>query len=132
MVTWEQAWPGAEGLNDMAQVVHRGCKAADGQASDDAVTTVRMNCAACQLAVSPRDISFRVSQTEMAKMPAKSTATRKTSQDTAVKPGDALTSIPQGLAMLGDKWSIEVLMCVFLACASLATLARAWAYRPTS
>jgi DNA-binding HxlR family transcriptional regulator len=112
LVTWERAWPGAEGLNDMAQVVHRGCKAAGGQAND-AATTVRMHCAACQLAVSPRDISFRVSQTEMAKMPAKSTTTRKTSQDTAVKPGDAMTPIPQGLAVLGDKWSIEVLVCAF-------------------
>ena len=109
MVSWEQAWPGAEGLNDMAQVVHRGCKAADARAND-AATTVRMHCAACQLAVSPRDISFRVSQSEMAKMPAKSTATRKTSQDTAVKPGDVMTPIPQGLAVLGDKWSIEALL----------------------
>ena len=112
LVTWEQAWPGAEGVNDMAQVIHRGCKAADGQAND-AATTVRMHCAACKLSVAPRDISFRVSQTELAKMPAKSTATRKTSQDTAVKPGDALTPIPQGLAVLGDKWSIEVLVCAF-------------------
>lgn len=125
LVTWEQAWPGAEGLNATAQVVHRGCNAAGGHAdkqtdrptdtlaSVNAATTVRMHCAACKRPVSPRDISFRVSQTEMAKMPVKSTATRKTSQDTAVKPGDAMTPIPQGLAVLGDKWSIEVLVCAF-------------------
>ncbi len=111
LVTWEQAWPGAEGLNDVAQIVHLGCRPAHGLAGD--ATTVRMHCAACKVPVSPRDISLRVSQTEMAKMPAKSTATRKTSQDTAVKPGDAKTPIPQGLAVLGDKWSIEVLVCAF-------------------
>lgn len=111
LVSWEQAWPGAGGPNDVAQIVHLGCKPAHGLAS--AATSVRMHCAACKVPVSPRDISLRVSQTEMAKMPAKSTATRKTSQDTAVKPGDAMTPIPQALAVLGDKWSIEVLVCAF-------------------
>ncbi len=111
LITWEQAWPGPEGLNTQAQVVHLGCKPARGRSTGS--TTVQMHCATCHEPVAPRDVALRLSHTEMAKMPTKSTMTRRTSQDTSLKPGDFMTPVPQGLAVLGDKWSIEVLVCAF-------------------
>ena len=109
LVTWEQAWPGPDGVNRVAQVMHLGCQSTNGQAG--ATTTVRMHCAACGEPVTAREIALRVSQTEMAKMPTKSTSTRRTSQETGYKTGDSASPVPQGLAVLGDKWSIEVLVC---------------------
>lgn len=119
LITWEQTWPGPEGLNTKARVAHVGCNPPSGRltALEKAVGipagSVRMHCAACQEPVAPRDVALRLSQTEMANMPVKATTTRRTSQDTSLKPGDAMTPVPQGLAVLGDKWSIEVLVCAF-------------------
>ncbi len=111
LVTWEQAWPDAPNVNTVAQFIHLGCPAAVAQRSRTA--SARMHCAACHQAVDPRQISLRVSHTEMAKMPSKSTTTRRTSQDSAYQPGDLKSVLPQSLAVLGDKWSIEVLVCAF-------------------
>ncbi len=111
LVTWEQTWPDSAGTNTVVQVVHFGCQAVQG--GNSAMTTVRMHCRACGERVNAREISLRVSQTEMAKMPAKSTATRRSSHDVSVRSGDLNAVLPQALAVLGDKWSIEVLVCAF-------------------
>lgn len=111
LVTWEQTWPDSLGANTVVRVVHIGCQGAQG--GNSAMATVRMHCRACGERVHAREISLRVSQTEMAKMPAKSTATRRSSHDVSVRSGDLNAVLPQALAVLGDKWSIEVLVCAF-------------------
>lgn len=111
LITWEQAWPDNAGVNTVAQVVHVGCRGVPG--GTGRATTTRMHCVACGERVNAREISLRVSQTEMARMPAKSTATRRSSQDVSVRSADRNAVLPQALAVLGDKWSIEVLVCAF-------------------
>jgi DNA-binding HxlR family transcriptional regulator len=106
LASWEQAWTDAPGHNRQVQVLHRDCRVAPG-----APGSVRMLCASCRGFVTARDITLRVSQTEMAKMPPKSTTTRRTRQDADAVHGDGTSPLPQGLAVLGDKWSIEVLVC---------------------
>lgn len=106
LASWEQAWTTGTSLHPPVQILHRGCAVAG-----EVPTTVRMLCANCHGFVTARDITLRVSQTEMAKMPPKSTATRRTRQDAVSGGGEMRAPLPQGLAVLGDKWSIEVLVC---------------------
>ena len=106
LASWERAWSdGASGHREVA-ILHHGCTVAP-QAS----TTVRMMCASCHAFVTARDITLRVSHTDMAKMPRKSTTTRRARQALESAGGDSTAPLPQGLAVLGDKWSIEVLVC---------------------
>ena len=106
LASWERNWSeGAGGHRDVA-ILHHQCSVAP-QTS----TTVRMMCASCHTFVTARDITLRVSHTDMAKMPRKSTTTRRTRQDPDNTGNDALSPLPQGMAVLGDKWSIEVLVC---------------------
>ena len=111
LATWEQTWSDGPGINSVVQVVHMGCT--ESKAMLSGVTTVRMHCLVCAEPVDARDVSLRVSQTEMAKMPAKSTSTRRSSQEVSVGTGGGNAVLPQALAVLGDKWSIEVLVCAF-------------------
>jgi len=106
LASWEQTWTEDASHSPQVQLLHRDCAAAPA-----APTTVRMLCANCHGFVTARDITLRVSQTEMAKMPPKSTTTRRTRQDAETLGGDMRSPLPQGLAVLGDKWSIEVLVC---------------------
>lgn len=108
LVTWEQSWPGPQGINAVVQVEHLGCPDRETAVNGMAV---RMHCAACRAPVTAREMSLRVNQTEMAKMPAKATNTRRTSQEPAGRSSDRTGVLPQGLSVLGDKWSIEVLVC---------------------
>lgn len=106
LTSWEQAWAGGDSPHPTVEVLHRDCAKLPGRP-----TRVRMLCAHCHGFVTARDITLRVSQTEMARMPPKGTSTRRTRQD-ALAPGtDSRYPLPQGLAVLGDKWSIEVLVC---------------------
>lgn len=106
LASWEQAWTDNASHHPQVQLLHRSCTVAPG-----APTTVRMLCANCQGFVTAHDITLRVSQTEMAKMPPKSTTTRRARQEADAADGDMRGPLAQGLAVLGDKWSIEVLVC---------------------
>jgi DNA-binding HxlR family transcriptional regulator len=106
LASWERSWTGDADAHRLVAILHHQCTVAP-----LAPTTVRMMCANCQEFVTARDITLRVSQTEMAKMPRKSTTTRRTRQDPDNAGGDSMAPLPQGLAVLGDKWSIEVLVC---------------------
>ena len=109
--TWEQTWPLASQRSPAVVLEHRACGTQPGQPRK---VMARLHCSACAAAIDPRDISLRVSEREMAAMPDKSTSTRRTSQEPGGKGRIATTTpLPQSLAVLGDKWSIEVLVCAF-------------------
>lgn len=105
LASWEQAWTAEDAQTTPVRILHRQCPV-----DPQAATTVRMSCASCHGLVTARDITLRVSQTEMAKMPRQSTATRRGRR--GAEAAASLTPVlPQGLAVLGDKWGIEVLVC---------------------
>lgn len=105
LASWEQSWTEDGAPVVPVHMLHRQCRV-----DPQAPTRVRMCCAGCHRFVTARDISLRVSQTEMAKMPRISTSTRRSRQDTEAGAGTP-SALPQGLVVLGDKWSIEVLVC---------------------
>lgn len=109
LVSWEQAWPEGDTLNTTVQVRHFAC-AGTARAGG---ARLRLHCAHCAGALNAREVGLRVSQTEMARMPAKSTTTRRSSQPPHLRENGAAPVLPQALAVLGDKWSIEVLVCAF-------------------
>jgi DNA-binding HxlR family transcriptional regulator len=117
LATWEQAWPHPDGRSTCVHIEHMGCTAATARTSTTptpTVTTVQLHCAACNAAINPRDIALRVNAKAMTAMPTKSISTRRTSQENAgATSSGAAQPLPQGLAVLGDKWSIEVLVCAF-------------------
>ena len=107
--TWEQEWPAAQAQGPVVHMEHIACASV---AAAKRSNTVRLHCGACKAVLDPRDVGLRVSHTEMARMPDKGTATRRSSQET---PADATlaTPLPQAIGVLGDKWSIEVMVCAF-------------------
>ncbi len=117
LATWEQAWPDGADTDTLVSVEHLGCGAALAapQLPASALSnSVRLKCAGCQEAITAQSISLLVHQKEMAQMPTKSTAMRRTRQDPAAPAEGAIRGpLPQGLSVLGDKWSIEVLVCSF-------------------
>ena len=112
LATWEQAWSETHSNDVGVRLEHLGCAGPDAGARN---ATTRLHCAACGDAVDPRDVALRLSYTEMARMPGKSTATRRSNADAAGPSAQSGLAPPlrQCLAVLGDKWSIEVLVCAF-------------------
>ena len=117
LATWEHAWPDGAPVDTPVLVEHVGCKATKVAANTPATRVMHLQCAACRLVISAQDIALQVRQKEMAAMPQKSMATRRTRQDALAQGGTAIPApagpLPQGLSVLGDKWSIEVLVGAF-------------------
>ena len=111
LTTWEKNWPHASVHGPAVHLEHLGCGT---RSADPRNVQARLHCSACAAVIDPREIALRVSQKEIATMPDKSTSTRRTSQDAGIAGGNAATTpLPQSLSVLGDKWSIEVLVCAF-------------------
>ena len=112
LATWEQVWQeGVQGVSAV-RVEHLGCAAAAAAAAPS--SAMHLHCAACNGVINAQDISLYVRQKEMAQMPSKSTAMRRTRQDLGPQANGASKGpLPQALSVLGDKWSIEVLVCAF-------------------
>ncbi len=103
--TWEsRAGPPKHGAR--VAIGHAPCGATE--------TAVEQHCRACGQTVNARDIDLRVSQKEMRQMPAKSTAMRRSTQGLHLAPSVKPVPMPLVLEVLGDKWTIEVLVCAFL------------------
>ncbi len=111
LTTWEQTWPDAPSANACLQLVHTDCRAT-GEPRPTS-TLAKAHCAACDTPVSAREVTLHVSAKEMARMPEKSTSTRRTSEAVGQPGANANAQLPQALAVLGDKWSIEVMVAAF-------------------
>lgn len=110
MGTWEEAWRDARHTGPRVRAEHLGCRHGASQSATGAVT---LHCATCGALVNPRDVDLRVSRKEVMEMPAKLTLTRRTSHERggSETADPAAGPLAQALAVLGDKWSIEVLVC---------------------
>ena len=111
LATWEQTWPDPAQVNRRVQLVHVNCQASGEPRAANVLA--KAHCAACGTPVSAREITLHVSAKEMARMPDKSTSTRRTSESVGQKAGSTSALLPQALAVLGDKWSIEVMVAAF-------------------
>ena len=111
LTTWEQTWPDAATVNRQVQLVHADCQAT-GKPQATSVLA-KAHCAACDTPVSAREVTLHVSAKEMARMPDKSTSTRRTSEAAGQRSASNSALLPQALAVLGDKWSIEVMVAAF-------------------
>lgn len=97
MARWESGQGGDPGLH------HRSC---------GAPLRPRLTCQACGAEVSARDIDLKTSPGQLRRMPDKTTSHRRTSLDMDTQsPG--LNPYGRSLAIFGDKWGIEILLCAF-------------------
>ena len=101
MIRWEQRWGSAPPPPAADAITW----AAEGLATSS-------DCAVCHGPVSARAVTLRVEPGLLPKPRQKQTIRRRTSAPppTAAQPGHP---IPQSLAIFGDKWGIEILICAF-------------------
>lgn len=111
LATWEQAWFASPKVETGVQLLHLDCAAADGLT--EAFTTALAVCAACNKPVMSHEVRLHVSAKEMARMPRKNTCTRRASESIRPNGGISVTPMPHAIAVLGDKWSIEVMVAAF-------------------
>jgi DNA-binding HxlR family transcriptional regulator len=71
-----------------------------------------MRCAACEETASARDISLRVSRSDLLQKPVKQGLHRRSIMSGA-QDGAGLSQFSESLALFGDKWGIEILVCAF-------------------
>jgi DNA-binding HxlR family transcriptional regulator len=105
MQAWEQQWharPVGAGL----VIEHQACGAR--------VVAPLARCAACGEPASPRVVDLRINQKEIAAMPARATSYRRSTVSAASGAAERDLPLAHCLDMFGDKWSIEVVMCVFV------------------
>ena len=97
MARWEMARGGAPDLH------HSTCRAP---------LTPRLTCGACGEEVSARDIDLKTSPGQLRRMPDKLKSHRRTTLDIDSQ-SPALRAYQTSLAIFGDKWGIEILLCAF-------------------
>ena len=104
MLRWEQTWhaaPAGVGV----RIEHLACGAAQ-------VLPVP-HCAACDAVLTSRDIELTVSQRKVEAMPTKETPYRRSTLSTARRGLAAPMPLAHAIDVFGDKWSIELVMCLF-------------------
>jgi DNA-binding HxlR family transcriptional regulator len=104
LLRWQQRWHGA-GAAAGVQLAHLACGATGIQPA--------LACAHCGGEVLARDTALKISQKELRAMPERATAYRRSAAGAGAD-GAAGGPLPQALAVLGDKWTIEVVMAAFL------------------
>ena len=100
MVRWERNWNGAVMPGDM---VAQLCGAR---------LEPVMSCRACGAVVTARDISLKVSRSDLAQKPVKQALHRR-SIISESPDGSGLQHFHESLDVFGDKWGIEILVCAF-------------------
>jgi DNA-binding HxlR family transcriptional regulator len=104
MVSWEERHgrgPGSPGV----QIKHRGCAAAR--------STPKLICTECEISVNARDVENpRASQPSHAQLPEKKANYRRTAVSRGAS--EARLPLPESLEIVGDKWTIEILVIVFM------------------
>lgn len=102
---WEHTWHGHQGVDVVIDHVACGGTAVG----------VEQHCSACDGSVAARDIQLRVNQRGINAMPDKSTAMRRSTQGLH-RAGRAPPAVPlpHALEVLGDKWTIEIIVGAFL------------------
>ena len=106
MLRWEQRWhPGKDGAGLVIEHLACGAKA----------VAPELRCTACGETVTARDISLKISQKEVRRMPDRATTYRRSTMSVATT-SDRKQEVPlqHAIDFFGDKWSIEVLMCAFV------------------
>lgn len=105
LLAWEQRWhPSPEGPGlalDHGPCGTRGVEP-------------RSVCASCGEAVTARGVSLHIHHKEMRERPERAAAYRRARVGAAPEEATQAVPLPHALAIFGDQWSIEVLMCAFV------------------
>lgn len=101
MIRWERSW--CAGEDQSLPLVHLEC---------GAPLNLEVRCKACRNPASARNIDLAVSQTRLRQMPAKQTLHRRSTLEHEESRGIGGMLGPS-LAIFGDKWSVEIIMCCF-------------------
>lgn len=104
LLRWQRRWHGD--VDAGVQLDHRAC----GQADIQPATA----CAHCAGPVLARETTLKISQKELRAMPARATTYRRSAAAAGAGGGVAAGVLPQALDILGDKWTIEVVMAAFV------------------
>ena len=105
LLRWQLRWHGAGSAGGL-QLDHLAC----GQAA----VQPGMACHHCGGEVLARDVSLKISQKELQAMPERATAYRRTGAAPGADGSSPAGPLPHALAILGDKWTIEVVMAAFV------------------
>lgn len=112
LASWERSWSTASKDSESVIIEHRGCPRTVKVRA--APASVLVCCAGCGEPVNAREMAVKAGYKVMTNMPAKSTTTRRTSLELAGNSrGPTVEPLRQGLSVLGDKWTNEVLVCAF-------------------
>jgi DNA-binding HxlR family transcriptional regulator len=99
MVRWERNWNAAA---MPVQIATQLCANLD----------ANLRCQACGAAATARDITLRVSRSDLAQKPVKQGRHRR-SIISGTPSGSGLKHFTESLDIFGDKWGIEILVCAF-------------------
>lgn len=106
LVRWEHDWHPAPGRAAVT-LEHGLCGTKAAHAT--------LHCAHCGEAVAARNVGqLRVSQREIERMPIKATPYRRSASGAAARDVEQPAPLAQGLAIFGDKWSIEIVVAAFM------------------
>ena len=105
LLRWQLRWHGADSAGGL-QLDHLAC----GQAA----IAPDMACGHCAAEVLAREVSLKISQKELQAMPGRASAYRRTGAAPAADGSGPAGPLPHALAILGDKWTIEVVMAAFV------------------
>ena len=114
MASWERGF-GVSEAEVAVQISHPHCTAA--------VASPELICVHCQTPVTARDVGeLEPGRHELERLPAKATTYRRTATSSAF--GAAGLPLSDCIAILGDKWTIEILVIVFMRVGSFVEIQR--------
>lgn len=111
LASWDRTWSSPTKYSTGVLVGHRDCPAVPRARA--APAGVHVCCAACSEPANAREMAVKAGYKVLAKMPAKTTTRRTSLEPAGNSRGLTMEPLWQGLSVLGDKWTNEVLVCAF-------------------
>jgi DNA-binding HxlR family transcriptional regulator len=113
LLAWEQRWHPSSGGSSGGSAGGPGLALDHGACGTRGVRPKTV-CASCGEAVTARDVSLHIHHKEMRERPDRAAAYRRARAGAAADASALASPLPHALAIFGDQWSIEVLMCAFV------------------
>ncbi len=114
MVRWEECY-GREHAGPVVRIAHRGCEAPS--------AAPQLVCVHCGAPVHAREVSgVEKASTGIRQLPTKKATYRRAAVSRRVAP--ALLPLPESMEIVGDKWTIEILVIVFMRIGSFTEIQR--------
>jgi DNA-binding HxlR family transcriptional regulator len=108
LLRWELRWHGSAGTADAAGL------ALDHLACGHTAIRPKLSCSHCGAEVLARDSVLKVNQKELQAMPERATTYRRSTGKAGSDGRAGAGPLPQALGILGDKWTIEVVVAAFV------------------